>query len=206
MRKDLGKLPAVFPMPVLMVAAYDEKGVVGVLNAAWGTICGPEKIALCIDEDHKTTKNIRATRAFTVALADRDHMDRADFFGIATGNKMPDKFARSGFHAEKSAHVNAPVIMEFPVTMECELAEIVETAPWGALVCTSRTWRVPPVVSHLAKLPYIHGQKHARRREGTRRARLKTHWRNSPIWVMTRSFTASEVHFKKLSRQHRARR
>ena len=136
MKKDLGKLPAVFPMPVLMVAAYDENGVVGVLNAAWGTICAKDKIALCIDEDHKTTKNIRASKAFTVALADRDHMDRADFFGIATGNKMPDKFARSGYHAEKSAHVNAPVITEFPLTMECELAEIVQTDHLHAVVGT----------------------------------------------------------------------
>ena len=136
MKKDLGKVDAVFPMPVLMVAAYDENGVVGVMNAAWGMICAPGKIALFIDEDHKTTKNIRATRAFTVAIADRAHMDRADFFGIATGNKMPDKFARSGYHAEKSAHVNAPVIAEFPVTMECELAEIVETEHLHAVVGT----------------------------------------------------------------------
>lgn len=134
MRKDLGKQPAVFPMPVLMVAAYDEKGTVQVMNVAWGMICGMDKIALFIDEDHATTKAIRQTRAFTVSLADRDHMDAADYYGIATGNKMPDKFARSGCHAEKSAHVNAPVITEFPVALECELAEIAETENLHAVV------------------------------------------------------------------------
>ena len=134
MRKDLGVQPAVFPMPVLMVAAYDENGTVGVMNAAWGMVCAHDKIALFIDEDHKTTKNIKAVKAFTVSLADKDHMDAADFFGIATGNKMPDKFARSGYHAEKSAHVNAPVITEFPVALECELAEIVETENMYAIV------------------------------------------------------------------------
>ena len=136
MRKDLGVQPAVFPMPVLMVAAYDENGTVGVMNAAWGMVCGHDKIALFIDEGHKTTKNIRAVKAFTVSLADKDHMDVADFYGIATGNKMPDKFAKSGYHAKKSAHVNAPVITEFPVTMECELAEIVETENMHAVVGT----------------------------------------------------------------------
>ena len=136
MRKDLGKQPALFPMPVLMVAAYDEDGTVGVMNAAWGMICDMDKIALFIDEDHKTTKSIRHSKAFTVSLADREHMAEADFFGIATGNKMPDKFARSGCHAEKSGHVNAPVITEFPVTMECELAEIVETDNLYAVVGT----------------------------------------------------------------------
>lgn len=136
MRKDLGVQPAVFPMPVLMVAAYDENGVVDVMNAAWGMISGHDKIALFIDEDHKTTKNIRAVKAFTVSLADREHMEGADFFGIATGNTMPDKFEKSGYHAEKSSFVNAPIITEFPVTLECELTEIVETENLHAVVGT----------------------------------------------------------------------
>ena len=127
MRKDLGAQPAIFPMPVLMVAAYDENGVVNVMNAAWGTICEMDKIALIIGESHKTTQNIKKVKAFTVSIADKAHMDGADFFGIATGNKMPDKFAKSGYHAEKSANVNAPIITEFPVALECELAEIVDT-------------------------------------------------------------------------------
>jgi len=134
MKKDLGVLPAVYPMPVLMIAAYDEAGVPNAMNAAWGTICDTDKIALCIDEDHKTTQNIRATGAFTVALADRAHMAEADFFGIATGNKMPDKFAKSGLTARKSRFVNAPVIEEFPVVLECELAEIVETEHLHAVI------------------------------------------------------------------------
>ena len=136
MRKDLGKQPALFPMPVLMVTAYDENGTVQVMNAAWGMICDMDKIALFIDEDHATTKAIRQTKAFTVSLADKDHMDVADYYGIATGNKMPDKFAKSGYHAEKSAFVNAPIITEFPVAMECELAEIVETENLHAVVGT----------------------------------------------------------------------
>ncbi len=126
MRKDLGSLPSLYPMPVTMVAAYDENGKVNVMNAAWVMIAAMDKIALFIDEDHKTTKNIRKTRAFTVSIADRDHMDVADFFGIATGNTMEDKFERTGYHAVKSAHVDAPIIEEFPVCLECQLEEIVD--------------------------------------------------------------------------------
>ena len=110
-----------------MVAAYDENGKVNVMNAAWGTICDMDKIALIIDDEHKTTQNIRKVKAFTVSLADKDHIAEADFFGIASGNKINDKFERTGFHATKSAVVNAPIIDEFPVAMECELAEIVQT-------------------------------------------------------------------------------
>ncbi|MBQ7264297.1 MAG: flavin reductase family protein [Synergistaceae bacterium] len=127
MRKDLGVLQAVWPMPVLMVAAYGEDGRVSVMNAAWGQICAMDKVALFIDEDHKTTKDIRAKKAFTVALADVPHMAEADFFGIATGNTMPDKFERTGLHQTKSAHVDAPIIEELPLSMECELLEIVDT-------------------------------------------------------------------------------
>lgn len=134
MRKNLGSQPAVFPMPVLMVASYDENGTVQVMNAAWGMICDMDKIALFIDEDHATTRAIRQTGAFTVSIANKDHMDVADYYGIATGNKMPDKFERSGYHAEKSTYVNAPVITEFPVTLECELAEITQTENLHAVV------------------------------------------------------------------------
>ena len=134
MKKNLGVVPAVYPMPVLMVAAYDENGKVNVMNAAWGMICNTDRIALFIDEDHKTTQNLLKTKAFTVSIADRAHMDAADFFGIASGNKMPDKFERTGYHAVKSAFVNAPVIEEFPVVMECELAEVAETNSFYAIV------------------------------------------------------------------------
>lgn len=134
MKKNLGVVQAVYPMPVLMVAAYDENGKVNVMNAAWGMICNTDRIALFIDEDHKTTQNLLKTKAFTVALADRAHMDVADFFGIATGNKMEDKFERTGYHAVKSAFVNAPIIEEFPVVMECELAEVTSTDSFYAIV------------------------------------------------------------------------
>ncbi len=134
MKQNLGVVQAVYPMPVLIVAAYDENGKVNAMNAAWGMICNSDRIALFIDEEHKTTQNILKSKAFTVSLADKSHMDVADFFGIATGNKMPDKFARTGYTAVKSAFVNAPVIDEFPVVMECELAEVVETDSFYCIV------------------------------------------------------------------------
>ena len=134
MKKDLGVVPGVYPMPVLMVAAYDENKKVNVMNAAWGMICNMDRIALFIDEEHKTTQNILKTKAFTVSIADKAHMDVADFFGIATGNKMADKFERTGYTAVQSAHVDAPIVDEFPVVMECELAEVSETESFYCIV------------------------------------------------------------------------
>ena len=127
MKKDLGLVQAVYPMPVLMVAAYDENEKVNVMNVAWGQICDDDKIILFIGEGKKTWLNIKASKAFTVSIADEEHVDVADFFGIASGNKIEDKFERTGYHAVKSDKVHAPVIEEFPVVMECELLEFLKT-------------------------------------------------------------------------------
>ena len=127
MKKNIGVVPAVYPMPVLMVAAYDANEKVNVMNVAWGQICDMDKIILFIGEGKKTWLNIQESKAFTVALADEAHVDVADFFGIASGNKINDKFERTGYHAVKSDKVNAPIIEEFPVVMECELLEFLET-------------------------------------------------------------------------------
>lgn len=120
----MGSQPALFPMPVLMVATYGEDGTVDVMNVAWGGICAMNKLALNLAPERKTLKNIRAKGAFTVSLADEAHMAEADFFGTASGNMMADKFARSGLHAVKSQHVDAPIIEEFAVAVECKLEEV----------------------------------------------------------------------------------
>lgn len=128
MLKDLGVKPYAFPMPVLLIATYGEDGKVDVMNMAWGGICAENMIALNIDEEHKTSANIKARGAFTVSVADVPHIEAADFFGIASGNKMTDKFERSGLHAVKSTRVDAPVVEEFPLTLECKVIECQHTA------------------------------------------------------------------------------
>ena len=128
MLKDLGVKPYTFPMPVLMIATYGEDGKVDVMNMAWGAVCAENMVALNIDEEHKTSENIKQRGAFTLSIADIPHIKEADFFGIATGNKMADKFERSGLHAVRSARVDAPVVEEFPLTLECKMVECQHTA------------------------------------------------------------------------------
>ena len=113
--------PYIFPMPVLMVATYDEDGKVDVMNAAWGNICAENMVSLNIDEEHKTAKNIKKNMAFSLSIADIEHIKEADFFGIASANKMLDKFERTGMTAIKSEKVNAPIVNEFPLTLECKV-------------------------------------------------------------------------------------
>ena len=123
MKKDLGVNPYLFPMPVLMIATYGEDGVVDVMNMAWGGICAENMVSLNISEGHKTSENIKKRGAFTLSIADIPHIKEADFLGTASGNTMPDKFARSGLTAVKSEKVDAPVIQEFPISLECKVVE-----------------------------------------------------------------------------------
>lgn len=133
MKKDLGVCPAVFPMPVLMIGTYCKDGTVDVMNMAWGGVCDSKMVALNIGEDHKTASNIRERKAFTLAIADKAHIKEADYFGTASANKTIDKFARSGLTATKSGKVDAPIIDEFPLTMECRVVEM-QKQPYGLRV------------------------------------------------------------------------
>ena len=121
MKIDLGIKPYIFPMPVLMIATYGENDKIDVMNAAWGNICAENMVSLNISEEHMTAKNIKKNKAFTISIADIDHIKEADFFGIATANKMSDKFERTGMTAIKSKKIHAPIIDEFPLTLECKV-------------------------------------------------------------------------------------
>lgn len=123
MRAKLNVTAGIFPMPVLMIATYNEDGSVNVMNAAWGTMIDSDVVALNLTETHKTVQNIKARGAFTVSIADAAHVVEADFFGVESGNKAPDKFARSGLTASKAETVDAPVVNEFPICLECKFIE-----------------------------------------------------------------------------------
>ena len=123
MRTKLDITEGIFPMPVLMVATYNADGSVNVMNAAWGTMQERGTVALNLTETHKTVKNIKARGAFTVSIADAAHVREADYFGVESGNRVADKFARSGLTASKAETVDAPVINEFPLCLECEFIE-----------------------------------------------------------------------------------
>lgn len=120
MRKNFGSKSWLYPMPVLIVAAYNESGKANAMNAAWGGIFTDNHIGICISEGHKTTKNILATQAFTVSMATVEQLAACDYVGIVSGNNEPDKFAKAGFTAVRSEMVNAPIIEQLPMTLECE--------------------------------------------------------------------------------------
>ena len=131
--KDFGVKPYLFPMPVYMIGTYNEDGTVDSMPMAWGGICAENMVALNLEEDHKTVANLKARGAFTLSVPGRDTIVESDYMGLVSANKVADKFARTGLHAVKSSRVDAPVILEYPLTLECRVVEMQEQ-PYGLRV------------------------------------------------------------------------
>lgn len=168
MRQKLELTDGIYPMPVLMVATYNEDGSVNVMNAAWGTMLERDHVALNLTETHKTVQNIKARGAFTVSIADAAHVVEADYFGVVSGNREPKKFENSGLTAEKAQSVDAPVINEFPLCLECEFVEFQDDTYGigviGKVICITADSSVMvngkpdmSLVNAIAFDPYTHG-------------------------------------------------
>ena len=121
MRKNFGAKPILYPQPVLIIATYDENGKPDAMNAAWGGTADEDKLFLCLSAGHKTTKNLLARKAFTVSVGTEQELVPCDYVGVVSANDVKDKFQKTGWHTEKSAFVDAPLIEELPLAFECEL-------------------------------------------------------------------------------------
>lgn len=132
-RVDFGAKPWVFPMPVLIVGTYDENGVPNAMNAAWGCITDMAEISISMSE-HKTTDNFLKTGAFTVSFATEDTVVACDYVGVESANNEPNKFEKAGFTAIKSERVNAPIIKELPMSLECKVKSFEDGILIGEIV------------------------------------------------------------------------
>lgn len=132
-RINFGAKPFIYPMPVLIIGTYDENGVPNAMNAAWGTITDMNEITISMSP-HKTTENLAKTGAFTVSIATEDTVVSCDYVGVESASKEPDKFAKAGFHAIKSDYVNAPLIEELPMALECKVKSYEDEILVGEIV------------------------------------------------------------------------
>ena len=121
MKKNFGKQTFLYPMPVFIIATYDENGNANAMNAAWGGVHDTNQIGICIAPEHKTAENLLKRKAFTVSIADAANVVACDYVGIVSRNDVPDKLKKAGFTVSASSFVDAPVINELPMCLECEL-------------------------------------------------------------------------------------
>ena len=121
MRKNFGPKPLVYPEPVFIIGTYDENGMPDAMNAAWGGISEENELSICLSPEHKTVKNILLRGAFTVSMATADYVSECDYVGIVSANDVPNKLEKAGLHTEKSEFVDAPLILELPMAIECKM-------------------------------------------------------------------------------------
>lgn len=112
----------VLPQPVLIIGTYDADGTPNAMNAAWGGQWDYKEIFISLGS-HATTDNLNRNGEFTVAFATVDTMVAADYVGVESGRKVPDKIARTGWLSTKGEAVDAPVFGCFPMTMECRVKD-----------------------------------------------------------------------------------
>lgn len=120
-RVDLGSKPLSTPQPVWILATYDENGNADAMNAAWGGISEINEVSVCLSPEHKTCKNFAKTSALTISMATEKQMIACDYVGIVSYNDDKDKMKKSGFTTTKSKFVNAPIINELPICLECKV-------------------------------------------------------------------------------------
>ncbi len=121
MRKNFGAKAMCYPMPVFIIGTYNEDGSPNAMNAAWGGISEEAEITICVDSAHKTAQNLLDRKAFTVSIGTAKMLAACDYVGMVSGKKEPNKFEKAGFHAGKSDFVDAPLIEELPMALECEV-------------------------------------------------------------------------------------
>ena len=126
MKQQIKTTEAIFPMPVLLISTFNEDGSVDVMNAAWGTMLDRDMVALNLTETHRTVQNIKARKGFVIHLADAKHVVEADWFGVVSGSKEPKKFEKTHMTFVKSELVDAPIINELPVAIECNVVSVSE--------------------------------------------------------------------------------
>ena len=121
-RKNFGPAHALMttPQPCVMIATWDKEHTPDVMMAAWAGQYDHNQIVVSMSK-HKTTENIELTGAFTVSFADVRTVAESDYLGIASGAKVPDKVAKVGFTVSPSPNVDAPIIDQYPLTLECKV-------------------------------------------------------------------------------------
>ena len=123
MRKDFSDI-GFYPQPVLVIGTYDENGTPNAMNVGWGGMVGGRYVEINISRGHKTTENIAKQKVFTISFATQDHLVEADYVGLVSGSVRPDKIASAGLHPVKGKYVDAPIFEEYPLALECKVAEI----------------------------------------------------------------------------------
>ena len=121
--KTFGPKPWLMPQPVLIIGTYNPTtGQPVAMNAAWGGQWDANEVMISLGP-HATTDNLEANPEFTLTFATTNTLVAADYVGLVSARKVPDKLTRTGWTVEKAPHIDAPLFTDFPLTLECRVKE-----------------------------------------------------------------------------------
>lgn len=128
--KSFGAKSWMLPQPVIIIGTYNADGTPNAMNAAWTGQWDAKEIVLSMGA-HATTENLNRCGDFTIAFATESTMVAADYVGMVSAKKVPNKMAKTGWTAIRAEHVDAPVFTEFPISIECCIKDKIDESAEG---------------------------------------------------------------------------
>ena len=114
------------PTPVVMVSCGSTLDEYNIITVAWaGTVnSDPPVCAVSIRPERHSYGIIKQSGAFVINLVDKRLTPYADWCGVRSGRKY-NKFVETGLTPVRSTMVNAPMIEESPVNLECKVTQVI---------------------------------------------------------------------------------
>ena len=131
--KDFTPKAWLLPQPVVIIGTYNADGEPNAMNAAWCGQWDMKEIMISMGA-HATTQNLNRCPEFTVTFATESTLVAADYVGIVSANKVPDKMRATGWKHQKAKNVNAPVFLDFPMTLECRIVDKLQESETGCYI------------------------------------------------------------------------
>lgn len=116
-----------YPVPAVMISVRGKDGKDNIITVAWaGTICSdPPMVSISVRPERHSYQMIKESGEFVINLTTRDLVFATDYCGVKSGRDV-DKFKEMNLTKEDAQVVNAPLIKESPVNIECKVTEVKE--------------------------------------------------------------------------------
>lgn len=131
MKKNIGSLLALYPMPVTVIGAVNQGKPTWTLVAHVGII-GHDKVLISLAESHFINGIIKEKKKLSVNMVTDEMLPQVDVAGSKSGTKED----KSELFAYEIGERGTPIIDKAPLTMECTVKDIYHTEGFESFICT----------------------------------------------------------------------
>ena len=135
LKRKLGPCVTFFPQPTTIVSSLDAQGSPNLMTASWVGIVSktPPTIGLSLNHSRKTYANIKERQSFVINMVPASLAVEADYCGLKSG-RDDDKAAVAGLTLQPASLVEAPMLAESPLNVECRLTSEVLLGEYSLLL------------------------------------------------------------------------